>query len=77
MTIGSSNVLKTLKDDINGINLGSGDLVHAKFRFGLDIDGKPRKVTFEITPPNVTDLTKKKYADIIGAYLKENGVKLV
>jgi hypothetical protein len=77
VVINSSDVLRTLKDDLDGINLSSGDLVHAKFRFKLEIDGKPRKVTFEITPPNVTDLTRKKYADIIGAYLKENGVKLV
>jgi hypothetical protein len=77
VVISSSDVLGTLKDDLNGISLSSGDLVHAKFRFKLDIDGKPRKVTFEITPPNVTDLTKKKHADIISAYLKEQGVKLV
>lgn len=77
VVISSSDVLRTLKDDLDGISLSSGDLVHAKFRFNLDIDGKPRKVTFEITPPNVTDLTKKKHADIISAYLKEQGVKLV
>jgi len=69
--------IRTLKDDLDGISLSSGDLVHAKFRFKLDIDGKRRKVTFEITPSNVTDLTKKKHADIISAYLKEQGVKLV
>lgn len=75
--IKSSDVLKTLKNDLEGISLSSGDLVKAKFRFELEIERKRRKVTFEITPPNVTDLTKKKHADIIGAYLKENGVKLV
>ena len=81
VVISSSDVLRTLKDDLNGISLSSGDLVHAKFLFKLNIDRKPRKkprkVTFEITPPNVTDLTKKKHADIISAYLKEQGVKLV
>ena len=77
VVIKSSDVLKTLENDLNDISLSSGDLVHAKFRFGLDVDGKRRKVTFEITPPNVTDLTRKKYADIIGDYLKENGVKLM
>jgi hypothetical protein len=42
------------------------------------MDGKSRKeVTFEVTPPNVTYLKKKKHADIIGAYLKEEGVKPV
>lgn len=34
-------------------------------------------MTFVVTPPNVTDLHRKKYADVIGAYLKENGVRLV
>jgi hypothetical protein len=42
VVISSSDVLRTLKDDIDGISLSSGDLVHAKFRFKLDIDGKPR-----------------------------------
>lgn len=77
MTISSDDVLRTLQNDLYGVSLSSGDIVHAKFRFTLNIDGKRRRVTFEITPPNVTDLTKKRYADIIGAYLKENGVKLV
>lgn len=77
LVIKSSDVLTTLEEDLHGISLSSGDLVHAKFRFKLDIDGKQRKVAFEITPPNVTNLTRKKYADIIGDYLKENGVKLV
>jgi hypothetical protein len=69
--------MKTLRSDIGGIHLNSGDLVHAKFRFELEIDGKPRRVTFEITPPNVTNLTTKRYADIISEHLVENGVKLV
>jgi hypothetical protein len=52
-------------------------LLHAKFRFNLKVEGKPRRVTFVITPPNVTNLHRKKYTDLIGAYLKEYGVKLV
>lgn len=77
LIIKSSDVLTTLRDDIRDVNLNSGDLVHAKFRFRLEVDGRLKNVTFEITPPNVTDLTKKKYGEIIGAYLKEQGVKLV
>ncbi len=77
IVISSGDVIKTLQDGVVGVDLSAGDIVHAKFRFTLDIDGKRRRVTFEITPPNVTDLTKKRHADIIGAYLKENGVKLV
>lgn len=76
ITVNSSDVLKTL-EYFSNLKLDSGELVHAKFRFQLEEDGKPRRVTFEITPPNVTDLPRKRYADIIGEYLKENGVKLV
>ncbi len=77
LEISSSNVLRTLEEDIPGISLKSGDLLHAKFRFKLNVSKRGRNITFEITPPNVTDLTKKRYADIIGDYLKENGIKLV
>ena len=77
VVIKSSDVLKTLENDLRGISLNSGELVHAKFLFELQVDGKTRKVRFAITPPNVTDLTTKKYADVIGAYLRQNGVKLV
>jgi hypothetical protein len=77
LTISSSDIRETCSRDLPGFRLSIGDLVHAKFRFGLLIDGKHKKVTFEITPPNVTDLNKKKYADIIEVYLKDNGVKLV
>ncbi|RJQ74157.1 MAG: hypothetical protein C4519_17175 [Desulfobacteraceae bacterium] len=76
--IKSDNILNTLDEDLDGIKLNSGELVHARFCFLLKVGkGKPKKVTFEITPPNVTDLTKKKYADIISSYLKENGIQLV
>ena len=73
----SSDVIRTFKNDLPGIGLDSGTLVRAKFRFKLDVEGKTRQVTFEISPPAVTNLTKKKHADIIDAYLRENGVKLV
>ncbi len=73
----SDDILETIKRGKLAIKLTDGDLVHAKFRFRLMVDGKPRRVTFEIDPPNVTNLNKKKYADIIAKYLKENGVKLI
>jgi len=76
VTIKSTDVLRTL-DTFGNLKLDSGELVHAKFRFQLEVDGKTRGVTFEITPPNVTDLPRKRYAEVIGEYLKENGVKLV
>lgn len=76
ITIKSSSIIETLKNDLGGISLNSGDLVHAKFRFRIRADRKERNVIFEITPPNITDLTKKRYADIISDYLRQNGVKL-
>lgn len=75
--IKSSDVLKTLEENFESISLNSGKLIHAKFLFGLEVAGKTKKITFEITPPNITDLTKKKHASIIGDYLKENGIKLI
>lgn len=74
----SPDLMRTLKDDLYGrISLDSGKLLHAKFKFNLKVNGRTRGVTFVVTPPNVTDLHRKKYADVIGAYLKENGVRLV
>jgi hypothetical protein len=77
LVIKASDVLKTLKEDLDGLSLSSGDLVHAKFKFLVADGGKLKTIIFEITPPNVTNLTRQKHADLIGDYLKENGVKLV
>jgi hypothetical protein len=77
VTIKSVNVLQSLKSGLGADNLRNMNIVHAKFLFVIDDGGKKRKVTCEITPPNMTDLNRKKYADIIGAYLRANGVKLV
>jgi hypothetical protein len=73
----SSDIRKTLQEEITSISLSSGELVHAKLGFELIVGKKTKMILIEITPPNVTELTKKKYADIIDDYLKKNGVKLV
>jgi hypothetical protein len=52
------------------------DPINMKFRLIIETQGKEEKVTFEIAPLYTTDLTKKKHAHIIAAYLKENGVLL-
>ena len=75
--IKSSNVMKTFEKDIPGLSLSSGSVTHAKLRFEVTVDGKTKKINIEVNPPNITDLPKKRYADIIGAYLEEQGVKLV
>ncbi len=78
VAIKSRDVIKSLDDDLHGkVALKDGPLLDAKFRFNLRVDGRRRNVSFMIAPPNVTNLHRKKYADVIGAYLKENGVKLV
>jgi hypothetical protein len=75
--ISSGDVRKSLQEGISGIDLSNGELVYARFRFVLKVDGKKRKVSVEIVPPMTTDLAQKRYSDIISDYLKEQGVKLV
>jgi len=78
LAIKSRDVMKILEDNLEGkISFKAGELLDAKFKFNLKVNGRRRNVSFVITPPNVTNLHRKKYADVIGAYLKENGVKLV
>jgi hypothetical protein len=75
--IKSSNIMNSLDDDLeHRTPLNMGQLLKARFQFRIKFGGKIKKVTYEVTPPNTTKLSKKKYADIIEAYLKENGVKL-
>jgi len=74
--IKSKNLRQTLEEDLNGPSLASIKLIHMKFRFFIDEEGKSETITFTITPPYATDLPKKKHADIITEYLKENGVQL-
>jgi len=75
--ISSGNVRKTLAEGVLGIGLNSGKLTYAHFRFILDADGKRRKVSFMIAPPDVSDLAQKKHSDIISDYLKNQGVRLI
>jgi hypothetical protein len=76
ISVSSGDVKKSLNESLHGMNLGSGELVHARFRFVLKADGKKRRVSFVVSPPSRTDLTQKTYADIISAYLKQQGVEL-
>jgi len=75
--IGADDVRQALDDGAWGLSLRSGELVMARFRFHLRPQGEgPKRVTFDIEPPARTDLTQKRYADIIESYLREQGVKL-
>lgn len=71
----SNDVLHSYKDSFNGSWLNAGVIVHAKFLFILKIDGKHKKVGFIITPPNSSDLNKKKYASIVASYFKKIGIR--
>ncbi len=77
VSISSDNVRKTLEEEDFGFGLDAGELTYARFRFFLEIDGKTKKVTFEIIPPDSSNHSQKKYAEIIGAYLGEQGVQLI
>ena len=72
----SKDLLKSLKSEFSDFSLSSGEIVHAKFRFRVILEDKEENVTVEISPPNITDLYKKPYADIIADYLIEQKVKL-
>lgn len=73
----SKSVIRSFSQDLKGLSLASGELTFARFRFHLQPEaGEPAVVTFEIEPPSRTDLAQKKYADVIGRYLVEQGVKL-
>jgi len=74
--IRSKNLRQTLEEDLGGASLSTVELIHVKFRFTIETDGKSEDVTFVVTPPYATDLPKKKHAEVISAYLKENGVQL-
>ena len=76
LDIRSSDLRQTLEQDLAGCDLSVMELINMKFRSIIETQGKEEKVTFEIAPPYTTDLTKKKHARIIAAYLKENGVQL-
>jgi len=74
--IRSKDLRLTLQQYLDSANLSFMEIIDMKFRFIIETQGKEEKVTFEIAPPYATDLPKKKHADIISAYLKENGVQL-
>jgi len=76
MDIRSKDLRQTLEHDFIHANLFIVELFDLTFRFTIESRGKEEKVTFEIAPPFTTDLAKKKHAEIISAYLRENGVQI-
>jgi hypothetical protein len=75
--ITSKSVLGTLAQGLHQSPLRQGKLVAVRFRFQIHPgQGRPVTVSFEVEPPVRTNLTQKRYADIIEEYLKEQGVML-
>ncbi len=71
----STNVLES--KEAYDLPLDFGRLAYARFKFYVRPDESRRAaVVFEIEPPSRTDLTQKRYAEIIEDYLLQEGVKL-
>lgn len=75
--IRAGDVLETTLRHLTDLQFGKGVLKFAKLNFGLKYDGAPsRPVPVEIRPPQRTIINRKRDADIIEAYLRENQVLL-
>jgi hypothetical protein len=72
----SKDLLKSLGNEFSGYSLKTGKMTHAKFRFRVITGDKTKDITVEITPPNITDLYKKPYANLIADYLIKQKVKV-
>lgn len=79
LVIRSSDVVRTITEDLPGISLKSGELFKVKlaFQFRYDDAKDPEEVIFEIAPPGTTDLTRKQHVKTIEKYLRDQGVKLI
>ena len=78
LKVNSSDLMRTFQQDLPGLRLGDSELVSAKLRFKLNLDGrKARPLTVEIRPPEHTSLNKRREVEIVESYLRENGVLLV
>ena len=76
VNISSGDVRKSLYESLGGIRLEAGELIYAKFRFTLNMDGKQPRVSVVVSPPARSNLNQKRHAEIISAYLKAQGVEL-
>jgi len=57
-------------------DLKQGHLVEIKIKFTIESNGKQESVTGTLVPPCITDLTKKRHADVIADYLRKKGAML-
>lgn len=73
----STHVPDSIRSELPCVSLACGEMTLARLRFDLaPPDAPPTTVTFDIEPPARSDLAQKKYAEVIEAYLSEQGVRL-
>jgi len=60
----------------DGIDIAGGEVMAVKLKFTVSEDGKRDTVTFTIAPPCISNLVKKRHADVIASYLREKGILL-
>lgn len=74
LTVTSGDVRQTLRDEIPQFTLEGGDLVQARFRVTLAVDGGEEHVSFNVQPPDASDLPRKPHRDLIAGFLRGQGV---
>lgn len=75
LALNSGNIFATLRN-LSNMSIDLGEMTSARLRFKV-LDNKSQKtVTFDIAPPQRTDLPDSKFAPAINSYLKKQGVRL-
>jgi hypothetical protein len=74
LTVDSADVRRTLREEIPQFTVEGGELVHVQFRFTLEVGDGEERVSFTVKPPATSDLPQKPHRDIIGGFLREQGV---
>ncbi len=77
LTVSSADVRRTLREEIPQFTVEDGELVHVRFRFTIEFGGEEEHVSFTVKPPGTSDLPQKPHRDIIGGFLREQGVMRV
>jgi hypothetical protein len=77
VSLRSGDLVETVTRHLADLQFSKGILKYAKLNFHLKYDGAPtRPVPVEIRPPQRTIISRKRDADVIESYLRENQVLL-
>lgn len=77
VSLRSGDLVETVTKHLVDVQFSKGILKYAKLNFQLKYDGAPtRPVPVEIRPPQRTIISRKRDADVIESYLRENQVLL-